>query len=323
MDVKHVGIITGGFQKQVSVNEDHAKDIGSALANDYIVEYYNLAKTRDLNRLIENHRLKQLDIVFNNAAGKKGGDGTVEGFLDLLGVPYVGSDTLATAVAFDKKTTKAVVADAGLQTIRGFNVPLADFLDGYDALIKKIETEVGYPLVVKASQGSDSIGISLVKKKEDLATALEEAFQEDDNVLIEDYIRRSAEITCMVVGNGHEVEALTPVERVYEGEMLLTRDITDRSYRLPICGQEIIDEIKRLSVVAHTAVGCADYSRSDFIVNRENKIYFLELNGHAGLGKGGPTEFSAQQSRNWDYPEMIKNILTIAMKRIDLLRELS
>jgi D-alanine-D-alanine ligase len=314
MDVKHIGIITGGFNAQVDVNVDHAKDIGSALESDYTITYYNLASTRNLNRLIEDKRLNQLDIVFNNAAGKKGGDGTVEGFLELLNVPYVGSDTLATAVAFDKKSTKAVVADAGIPIVRGFNIPQADYLDNKEDVIRRCE-EIGYPLVVKASQGSDSIGISLVKKAEQLVPALELAFEQDDNVLIEDFIRRQAEITCMVIGNGNNVEALQPVERVYDTEMLYEKDVTDRTYRIPPCSPAVVEKIKEYSKIAHQTVGCADYSRSDFLVNKKDQIFFLELNGHAGLGKQGPTAFTAKVAKEWDYPEMIREILKLAVDR--------
>lgn len=319
MDVKHIGIITGGLRKQVVVNKDHAKDIASALENDYEIGFYNLASTRDINRLIENSRLKKLDIVFNNAAGKRGGDGTVEGFLDLLGVPYVGSDSLATAVAFDKKTTKAVVKDAGVPIVRGFSIPLHEFEDDEAAVVEKIEKKIGYPLIVKASQGSDSIGVSLVKKPEDLHQALLDAFAEDDYVVIEDFIKRSAEITCMVIGNGRETVALTPVERVYDTEILYPWDVSARTYRIPDTTDEIMESIKRYSLMAHKAVGCEDYSRSDFLVGRSGGIYFLELNGHAGLGKVGPTAFTAKVSREWGYEDMIKSILQIAVKRVEQL----
>src|SRR4051812_10633695 len=117
MQVKHVGIITGGANPQQDINTDHAKDIGGALEKSFSISYYNLSVAGDIERLLENRSQKKLDIVFNNAAGKRGGDGTVEGFLEIMGIPYIGSDTLATAAAFDKKTTKAVVADAGVPVI--------------------------------------------------------------------------------------------------------------------------------------------------------------------------------------------------------------
>lgn len=313
MSVKHVGIITGGPFTQSSINVDHAEDIGRALGGKYSIKLYDLSKKEDFQALISDKEKGELDVIFNNAAGKLGGDGTIEGLLELLHIPFVGSDTLATAVAFDKITTKAVVKDRGIKVVRGISVQQNRFLDEPEYIIEKIEKRVGYPMIIKASQGSDSIGVSLVKKSEDLVPALRLAFKEDELVVIEDFIKRKAEVTCMVIGNGEDARALDPVERVYETEILYTD--AKRSYRFPKLDERILEKIKRYSLKAHQAVGCNDYSRSDFLVSRGGTIYFLELNAHAGLGDSGPTAFSTRETNNWSYEQMIEEILNIAIKR--------
>ena len=315
MTIKNIGIIIGGATSQDTVNIDHAEDIGSVLAQDYQVEYYNVSKTDDIARLMTDKLEGRLDIVFNNAAGKKGGDGTVEGILEILDIPYVGSDTLATAVAFDKKTTKAVVSSAGVPIIKGIAVSLEEYKLNPSVIVQNITTSLGYPVVVKASQGSDSIGISLVKHARKLIPALVRAFKEDSNVLVEEFIQRKAEVTCMVIGNGAKAHALEPVERVYQTELLYAQDISSRTYRIPELDQSILEEIKRHSVVAHQALGCSDYSRSDFLVDQSGCVQFLELNGHAGLGRGGPTEFTAKITKGWDYEGLIREILQVALAR--------
>lgn len=317
MSITHVGIITGGAEHQAPVNIDHARDIGSALEGKYDIHYYDLSSPNDIDRMVADRRKGELDIVFNNSAGKKGGDGTVEGLMEIYGIPYIGSDTLATAVAFDKKTTKNVVAEAGVPIIKGITITKEEFEHNPSSVIQNVTGSIGYPVVVKASQGSDSLGISLVKHPKRLVPALEKAFIYDETVLIEEFIVRSAEITCMVIGNGSETEALQPVERVYKTELLYDRDTTSRTYRIPLCDQEIQEDIMRYSVMAHQALGCADYSRSDFLVNKKGTVYFLEINAHAGLGKGGPTQYAIQVSKGWDYPELIEGVMAIAQRRYD------
>jgi D-alanine--D-alanine ligase len=313
MPVHHIGIIIGGAESQTAVNEDHAKHIADALSEKYAIKIYDLHKQKDIAALIKDRKDGNLDIVFNNAAGKLGGDGTVEGYLELMRIPFVGSDTLATAVAFDKITTKAVVKDRNVKVVRGISVHQSRFLDEPESIIEKIERRVGYPMIIKASQGSDSIGVSLVKEHGELIPALRLAFKEDDTLVIEDFVKRKAEVTCMVIGNNDDARALPVVERVYETEILYTD--AKRTYRFPKLDEKILEKIRRYSLKAHFSVGCNDYSRSDFLVSKGGTVYFLELNAHAGLGDSGPTAFVTKNTEGWSYQEMIEQILQVAIKR--------
>lgn len=313
MPVKSVGIISGGTHAQAHVNIDHAKDLEGALSAKYSTKLYDLSKPKDFEGLLKDRRQGKLDIVFNNAAGKQGGDGTVEGLLELMNIPFVGSDTLATAIAFDKKTTKTVVKAAGVTTIRGLTITSTQFLEEPEETMERLARRIRVPMIIKASGGSDSIGVSLVKKEEEIIPAMRLALKQDDTVIVEDFIRRKAEITCMVIGNGDAAYALEPVERVYQTEILYSD--SKRTYRLPVIPEETKEGIMKAAVKAHRAVGCSDYSRSDFLVGQKGRIYFLELNAHAGLGNSGPTAFACAQDKHWSYPEMVNNILMTAIKR--------
>jgi len=316
MPIKYIGIITGGTHAQSNINTDHAHHIGTALEKNHKIAYYDLSQKKDFDGLIEDRRNGKLDIVFNNAAGKQGGDGTVEGLLELLGIPFVGSDTLATAVAFDKKTTKTVVKAAGIPVVRGMTITGQEFLDEAEEIMERLAHRIKVPMIIKASQGSDSIGVSLVKKEQEIIPAIRTALKEDDTIIIEDFINRKAEITCMVIGNGDNATALEPVERVYETEILYPD--AKRSYAVPTLSPEILEKIKKFSVKAHRVVGCNDYSRSDFLIGKKGTIYFLELNAHAGLGNSGPTAFATRQTLHWTYEQMIEQILNAALVRQNL-----
>ena len=316
MPITTIGIITGGTHAQANVNINHAKDIGEILEKKYSVTYYDLSKKEDFDGLIKNRRSGKLDIIFNNAAGKQGGDGTIEGLLELLNIPFVGSDTLATAVAFDKKTTKTVVKAAGVPVVRGMTITGQEFLEEPEETMERLARRIKVPMIIKASQGSDSIGVSLVKTEQEILPAIRTALQEDDTLVIEDFVRRKAEITCMVIGNGDDARALDPVERVYETEILYPD--AKRTYAKPKLSDDVLNKIKKYSIKAHKSVGCSDYSRSDFLVVKKGSVYFLELNAHAGLGNTGPTAFSTQQSLDWTYDQMIYGILDTASKRLHL-----
>jgi D-alanine-D-alanine ligase len=308
-----VGVIIGGAQQQKQINISHSEDIAQALKQlGHGVKLYELANPSHIKALLDDHANGCLDIVFNNAAGKRGGDGTVEGLLELAGVPFVGSDAHATACAFDKQTTRQLVQGSGVPVSPGFVVEKATYVLGD---ILDIADSMGYPLVVKAVRGSDSLGVSLVKKSSEIAEALNLAFEHDNRALIESYVERSADITCMVIGTGKEAVALTPAESVFEGE-IYTDEVADLTEtRLPQLDAGVIEKVKQHAVEAHRALACSDYSRSDFLVDKNGHIFFLELNAHAGLGKDSCTMFITKVSRGWDHEATIKEILNLALQR--------
>lgn len=317
MKIRTIGLITNSQTSQGSINSGHAQDIQASLtALGYATATYDLAEPADLDRLLKDRAAGKLDLVFNNAAGKRGGDGSIEGLLEVVGIPYVGSDVLATAAAFDKKTTKLVVASQGVPIIRDLDFHREQFEAKPDWVLDEIEYGLKFPVIVKASQGSDSIGVSLVRTRKELAPAIKRALAEDDQILVEDFIKRYAEVTCFVLGNGKQAKALAPVERVFEG-VIYSIDLPGRSYRIPThLDAAVIRTIEKYSVAAHRSLGCSDYSRSDFIITRQGKIYFLEVNAHAGLGKVGPPVFAAKHSHGWDHKRLIQELVRTATKRL-------
>lgn len=321
MQVRHVGLVTNSGTSQGSVNDGHAQDISNALeALGYQTAFYDVTNLDDINRLMQDRKADKLDLVFNNAAGRRGGDGSVEGLLEMLDIPYVGSDVLATAVAFDKKTTKSVVAPHGVTVIRGMDFTREQYETKKEWVLDEIEYGLKFPVVVKASQGSDSIGVSLVRTREELEPAIARALAEDDLILVEDFVKRLAEVTCMVIGNGDGAKALKPVERVFEGD-IYSINLPGRTYRIPThLDPDILRTLERNSLAAHRAVSCSDYSRSDFIVTARGEVFFLELNAHAGLGNIGPTVFTATETYGWNHQQLIEELVKAAVTRYEAKR---
>jgi D-alanine-D-alanine ligase len=229
-----------------------------------------------------------LDVVFPVLHGTFGEDGTVQGLLELAGVPYVGAGVLGSAVGMDKDTQKRVLRDAGVPVVKYHSIIRADY-DEHPALAKKFARELGYPVFVKPNALGSSIGISKVKRPADLDAALRDAFQYDRKALIEESCE-GRELECAVLGNDRP-EASTV------GEILVTGGHEFYSYeskyvdekgsetRIPAkLPKAALNTIRRMAVEAFKALSLRGMARVDFLARRDlKKIYVNEVNTIPGF----------------------------------------
>lgn len=211
--------------------------------------------------------LKSIDVVFNAMHGEYGEDGTIQKILDDLGIKYTGSGVLASALGMDK------IKSYEIFKLHGLTVPR--------------ETTVG-KVVVKPSCLGSSVGISIVDNKKDFKKAIKKAKEKCDTVIIEEHID-GKEVTCGIIDNfkGQKYFALPVTEIVppdgrffdyevkYDGS---TQEITPARI-----SKELTKKIQEQSIKAHQILGCKGYSRVDFIIDKKNKIYILEVNTLPGL----------------------------------------
>ncbi|MDQ2686968.1 MAG: D-alanine--D-alanine ligase [Armatimonadota bacterium] len=226
------------------------------------------------------------DVVFIALHGPGGEDGTVQGMLEVLGLPYTGSGVLASALAMDKAMCKRVLTSIGVQmpldvTIRKSqaNVPQAEYaaLDGPDAM--------PLPWIVKPSRQGSTIGMTVVQEADKLQDALETAFAHDDTALVEQFVS-GTEITVPVLGN-EDLEALPIVEIIpasgfYDYAAKYTAGATDEIVPARL-SDDIAVEARHIARVCHRTLGCRGMSRTDMIVTPEGKIYALEVNTIPGM----------------------------------------
>lgn len=220
---------------------------------------------------------ERVDCVFNALLGKYGEDGCVQGVLELLGVPYTGSGILASALGMDKKIHKKLLKDQGFLVAEDLVMQSSKFQVKSEIenlihqLAEKIESSFGYPCVVKPTREGSSIGVSVVKSAEGLETALATAFQYDNEVLVEEYLR-GMEYTCVVWGNENP-QAMLPTEVVFEGDFFTyegkympgkARTITPARV-----SEEVLREIQRIAVDIYKLIGCVGYGRVDGFVVRK------------------------------------------------------
>jgi D-alanine-D-alanine ligase len=219
--------------------------------------------------------------------GRFGEDGTVQGALELLGIPYTGSGVMASSMAIDKVMTKRVLLAEGLPTPR-YALLRRDAQDGYDgADVGAIADQLGLPLIVKPSREGSSLGLTKVTARESMAGAVALAAQLDADVLCEQFISGD-EVTCPVLGTGAAAQAL-PVIRIVapDGNYdYQNKYFTDTTQYLVPCGLPAGEEaaIQRLVLRAYRTLNCRGWARADVMIDKATRQpYLLEINTSPGM----------------------------------------
>lgn len=226
--------------------------------------------------------IARIDVAFPALHGRFGEDGTMQGLLDVLGIPYVGSGTLASALAMDKAMAKRVLAFEGLPVPRGIVLERGDQARDPDAGVAAASALV--PAVVKPAGQGSSIGMSMVGHASELPGALALAFAHDGRVLVEERVR-GTELTVGVIGN-RELLPLPVVEILSKREFFDYRAKYDPSLSDEICPARIpaavAAEAQELACRTHRALDCRGLSRTDMILS-ERGLVILELNTLPGM----------------------------------------
>jgi len=254
--------------------------------------------------------LGEVDVVLPVLHGPFGEDGTVQGLLELAGVPYVGAGVLGSALAMDKDVFKAVMRDRGVPVTR--NITLRQG--------QAPGNPFGYPVFVKPARLGSSIGISKVDSEEELASAVELAFRHDEKVLVEEFVS-GVEVECGVLGNDKPLASL-PGEIVSHG--FQGADWYDYSAKYdeggmdlivpPRLTQETIERIQDLAVRAFVGGECEGMARVDFFVRDDGEVLLNELNTIPGFTA---TSVYAKlfEASGIPYPELVDRLIQLALER--------
>jgi D-alanine-D-alanine ligase len=225
----------------------------------------------------------RIDVAFPALHGPYGEDGTIQGMLEVLGVPYVGSGTLASALAMDKTMAKKVFAADGIPLARGFEVRRADFEADPEGTLDRAAALL--PAVVKPVHQGSSIGIGMASRRDELEGVLRDAFAFDPRVLVEERIV-GTELTAAVIGN-RQLQALPLVEIVAKRAFFDYKAKYDPAASDEICPARVSPEVTReaqeIAMQAHRALGCRGLSRTDLIATEDRGLFVLELNTLPGM----------------------------------------
>jgi D-alanine-D-alanine ligase len=227
----------------------------------------------------------RLDVVFVAIHGQWGEDGTIQGMLELLGIPYVGSGVLASALAMDKVMALKVLAASGIETPAGMVVSRTNWPEERKTALARAD-DLGFPLVVKPVRQGSSVGVVMVATPDMLPPAIEAGFALDDRVLVEERLM-GTELTVGVIGNGAGLRALPVIEIATRAEFFDYRAKYDPALTDEICPARISDElaarVQQIAMDAHNALGCRDLSRTDMIATEDGRVVVLEVNTIPGM----------------------------------------
>ena len=257
--------------------------------------------------------LADVDVVIPILHGPFGEDGTVQGLLELAGVPYVGAGVLGSALAMDKDKFKAVMRDAGIPVTRNITLREGD----------ELHNPYEYPVFVKPARLGSSVGISKVRSEEELAAAVELAFRHDEKVLVEEFVP-GVEVECGVLGSNRSPIASLPGEIVSHG--FDEPDWYDYSAKYdeggmdlvvpPRIPQEQIDRVQRLAVESFVSAECDGMARVDFFVREDGEVLVNELNTIPGFTA---TSVYAKlfEASGIPYSELLDRLVELALERHD------
>jgi len=253
-----------------------------------------------------------IDVTFPVLHGKFGEDGTIQGLFEILGIPYVGSKVIGSAVCMDKCMAKILFENVGIPCVQGITVRHGENLEN------KITETLGFPCFVKPANAGSSVGVTKAADIGELRAGIAAAFLHDDKVLVERGVD-AREIECSVMGNENPVAAqvlgeIVPSKEFYDYEA----KYEDANSRLIIPADlpsETAEKIREYAIEAYKICECRGLSRVDFFVEKSNgEIYLNEINTMPGF-----TDIS-MYPKLWDasgvdYPTLIDKLIELAMER--------
>ena len=286
-----VAVLMGGASAERDVSIMSGTGVLQALRSQGLQAHAFDQSERDLGDL----RREGFTRCFIALHGRHGEDGTVQGALELLRIPYTGSGVMASAIAIDKVMTKRLWQAVGLPTPKYVALPHAD--QGRERVIQ-VPDELGLPLIVKPPHEGSSIGVTKVEGYSQMQDAVALAAKYDEVVLCEEFIEGD-ELTCPVLGEGENARAL-PVIRIvapegaYDYQNKYFTDVTQ--YLVPSGLPEAEErEIQRIVVEAYRALGCRGWGRADLMVRAsDRKPYLLEMNTSPGMTSHSLVPMSAK-----------------------------
>jgi D-alanine-D-alanine ligase len=306
MSKLRLALIAGGTSAERPVSLKSGEQVFQALDKDkYDIRRYD--PRDDLPRLVQ--EAGELDAALIIMHGRGGEDGTLQGLLDLLGVPYQGSGVLGSAIGMNKELSKILYQQAGLL------VPKALFFNREEApAAATVADHLGLPVVIKPVNEGSSIGITIAKSVADLDEGLKAAFAHDRRVLVEEHIT-GVEVTGGVLGND-ELTALPLVEIIpsanyaffdYEAKYTPGASTEIVPARLDA---ELTRRAQACAAAAHRALHCRGYSRTDMLV-RDGRIYLLETNTIPGMTATSLFP-QAAAAAGIPFPQLLDTLITLA-----------
>lgn len=304
-----IAVLYGGISGEREVSLSSGEGIMNALksnGHDVIGIDFN---PREINEIVN----LDVDLVFIGLHGKYGEDGRIQGLLDMLGIPYVGSDVLASALAMDKDIAKQIFQSHRIPVAKSRAYKITDQTDR-NKLEKKIQTLFTPPFVIKPNREGSTLGLTIVNDHQQIKDAIINAVASDNVILVEDFIE-GTEITVPVLGSiGNEkalpIIEIIPKNKYYDYESKYS--IGGSEHIIPArIDEETTKLVQDYAIKAHQSLGCKTYSRVDFILNENNVPMILEVNTLPGMTSTSLFP-DAAKSIGLTYEDMIETFVKLS-----------
>ncbi|UOR12440.1 D-alanine--D-alanine ligase [Halobacillus amylolyticus] len=306
-----IAVLYGGTSGEREVSLSTGKGIIQALKNkghDVVDIDFTPEKLDEILSL-------KVDLVFLGLHGKHGEDGKVQGLLDMLEIPYVGSGVLASALAMDKAKSKQIFANNGILTAKSKTYHRTHHND-HEEIASDIRSSFTLPFVIKPNQEGSTLGLTIVKEDKQIVPAIQMALNSDSVILVEDYVG-GREVTVPVVGSQGDERALPVIEIIpkndyYDFDSKYQPGGSEHIVPAEI-GKALTEKLSAEAVQAHRLLGCDVYSRVDFIINDKQETIILEVNTLPGMTPTSLFPDSAQVI-GWSYDDLIEQFVMLSFE---------
>ena len=281
-----------------------------------------------------NNIINTIDVAFPIMHGTNGEDGTIAGVMEMLGIPYIGPDILASATGMDKITARRILKQAGIPSLDFVSFYSKEYNQRQDEIIDEICEKIPFPVIVKAGNLGSSVGIKKAKDKNDLKEAIEYSMQFSDRIMIEKAITNLKEVNCSVIGEPTNCKASECEEPIGSDEILSYQDkyvsgnktktgakgtgtgakqgMASLKRKLPAeISSEMKEKIQKLACDTFKVLGCNGVSRIDFLVDNDtNEVFVNEINTIPGA-----LSYYLWEATDLKFTDEIDELVELAFKR--------
>lgn len=322
---------TGEMLKDIDVYQD--LELVKTYANNVVLFYkdgrYVLQKKKGLFKKV----VKEIDVAFPIVHGTNVEDGALQGYLQTIGIPYVGPNVYAGVAGQDKAIMKDIWKNAGIPMTKYVWFYDTDYREDTDKIIKKIK-ELKYPVIVKPATTGSSVGISVCDSEKNIKEAIDEAIQYDSKVVVEEVVQNLKEVNIAVMGN-YESQKVSEIEEVLSANKFLTytdkyigggkgktkggvkrpseksKGMASTNRKLPAdLDKNTKNEIEEIAKSAFKALGSSGNSRIDFLIDsKSKKVYINEINSIPGS-----LAFYLWEAKNIDFTKVLDEMIQVGIK---------
>ena len=282
---------------------------------------YNLYRAK--TKLFGSNIYAAIDVVIPALHGTNGEDGIFEDVLETIGIPYAGCNTVSSANGMDKITMKMILKECGIPVVDYVWFTDKQWYKQKDALIEKIENQIGYPVIVKPANLGSCVGISRATNRESLIESIETAEKYSARIIVEDMVENLKEINCSVLGDCDDYQTSTLEEPIKTGEFLSYEDkymggtksakgMQASQKRIPAdLSKELTERIQFLAGETFRVLSCHGVSRVDFMVDDDTQnVYVNEINTIPGS-----LSFYLWEATGIPFDRLMDNLIQLALKR--------